>query len=588
MIKNHSYQNILIENKKLGENFPRGSEYRINILSNMMVPQIKELLEYCLRLQGINAVVEFGNYDNIVQDSRHLSKAHAMIIFWEAANLINGLQYKAETMKKGEIESLLEKVKREIEYVFSNLAATPLVVFNKFSSLVFNHSFLRSNNFDYIVNELNSFLEPKVPSGGVLVDIDKVIASISIEKSVDWRFYYSSKMLYTIEYYKQYVDYVKPLFMAVNGKAKKVLIFDCDNTLWEGVVGEDGKDGIKMDDETPEGTVFEEVQSLGLSLAQKGVMLGICSKNNPADVDEILGGEGMTIKDDDLTIKKVNWSDKYQNLASVADELNVGEDSLVFIDESDFEVGLIREKMPMVTTVQVPKSLYAYPVLFRKYMDLFFNFSISIEDQKRGRMYKQNKARQKMKVSFLNLDDYLRALELRVCLHENDQSSAARVAQLTQKTNQFNLTTKRYTEADIKRMMASNDHKIIAFSVFDKFGDNGMVGVFIIKHIGGIADIDTFLMSCRIIGRNIEYVVFDRLVDRLKQLGMLQIRSWYKKTTKNGQVSNFFSNLGFKVVSENKDATEYVLPISGYKGSNVDYIKVEHVSKNESKQFKVK
>ena len=265
---NMKYSEIIKENKKLEQN--KKPKYQIAILSNIMVHQSKEICEYSLRQNSINAEVALGDYDNIVQDSLKYQNAHSVLIFWELWNLIDGLQYKIESLSDDEFSAVIDKTKHEMDIVFHNLSNVSLVVVNKFSSLVFNHFSLKQNRIDILMNELNQYLATK--KNIILIDIDKVIASISIEKSIDLRYYYSSKTLYSIEFYKKYFDYIKPIFLSANGKVKKALIFDCDNTLWKGILGEDGFEKIKM---------YKEIQYLAIQLSIKGVIIGLCSKNNP-------------------------------------------------------------------------------------------------------------------------------------------------------------------------------------------------------------------------------------------------------------------------------------------------------------------
>jgi len=294
------FSEIIKLNNELANNI-NAQEYRIAIFSNIMVYQSKDICEYLLRVEGVNASVSIGEYDNIVQDSAKLQDVNAVLIFWEVCNFIDGLQYKINTLSEKDFQSLVEKIKLEIDLVFNNLNETPLVLINKFTSLVFDRFSLPISRINKLTSELNFYLESVIGENVKIVDIDKVISRLSIDSSVDLRYYYSSKTLYSVEFYKQYFEYIKPIFLSIAGKIKKALIFDCDNTLWKGVLGEDGFDNIKT---------YQEIQYLALDLAKKGVIIGICSKNNPEDVDEVLKNhQDMIVRDDDIVIKKVNWSD---------------------------------------------------------------------------------------------------------------------------------------------------------------------------------------------------------------------------------------------------------------------------------------
>ena len=229
-MKNLKYSEILKLNTELGSNF-KSNSYDITVLSNITINQIKEILEYILRKENINANVKIGDYDNIVQDSLKYKDSNSIFIFWEICNLIDGLQYKIESFNNNELNELLEKTKSEIDLVLNNLHNISLVLFNKFSSLTFSNSNIRKNNLDRLAYQLNQYLEKRIPENVRLVDLEKVIANFGVEKSLDLRYYYSSKALYTVDFFKAYAEYVKPFIMSTNRKAKKALIFDCDNTL---------------------------------------------------------------------------------------------------------------------------------------------------------------------------------------------------------------------------------------------------------------------------------------------------------------------------------------------------------------------
>lgn len=558
------YSEIIKKNKKLENNTTQS--YKIAILSNIMVHQSKEICEYTLRKDGINASVVLGDYDNIVQDSQKFANVNASIIFWEAYNLIDGLEYKIELLSDDEIKALLEKTKFEIDIVLQNLKNCSLVVVNRFSSLIFNQYFQDKNRLDIFVDELNRYLESKKDIN--LVDIDKVLAFVSIQNAIDLRYYYSSKTLYSIEFYKRYFKHIKPLFMSSNGKIKKALIFDCDNTLWRGILGEDGFSNLK---------IYKDIQSLAVSLSKKGVIIGLCSKNNPEDVDEVLVNHpDMILKDEHIVIKKVNWENKASNLKAIAKELNIGLDSLVFVDDSDFEVNLIKDELPMVEVLQVPKKEYEYSMLLRDILNLFYNPKATKEDLEKVSMYKTQVLRAKEEESITNIDDYLKGLGLNITYFIDDINGTDRVSQMTQKTNQFNLTTKRYTKTDIENFINSENASVVSISVGDKFGDNGVVGLAILEHKDNLAKIDTLLMSCRVLGRNIEYRFMDIILDILNKKGISKISSSYIKTLKNEQVADLYDRYGFLVLEKTESFTSYEMQVKDYKNKDLDYIGVKN------------
>lgn len=567
-MKDLKYSDLIKKNKDL-EHFTH-SQYTIAILSNIMVHQTKEICEYFLRTEGINATVSLGDYDNIVQDTMKFSSSNAIIIFWEIYNFTDGLQYKIDLLSDKEIDQLLEKIKHEINLVFQNLKNTPIVLMNKFSSLIFNQYSLEQQKLEKLTKILNEYIEHNLPKNFKLIDIDKVISKVSIKKAVDLRYYYSSKTLYSIEFYKEYFNYIKPIFVFLNGKVKKALIFDCDNTLWKGILGEDGFANIKM---------FKEVQHLAVALAKKGVIIGLCSKNNPEDVDEVLKNhKEMILKDDNIVIKMVNWENKASNLKTIAKELNIGLDSIVFIDDSNFEVNLIKEELPIVKVLQVPSREYEYSIMLREISNLFYNPSQTKEDLEKIQMYKAQIQRSQEEQEIGNIEDYLQSLELQITTYTDydEENHIARLSQMTQKTNQFNVTTKRYTEQDIKNFTEDANKIVLAIGVNDKFGDNGIVGLAILKIKDTNAIIDTLLMSCRVLGRNIEYRFMDIIINILKSRNIISIYGEYYKTLKNEQVANLYDRYGFNVLEKNSATHQYLIKLKDYKYKKLNYIGVKN------------
>lgn len=561
---NMKYSEIINENKKLENNSL--NHYKIAVLSNIMIHQSKDICEYSLRQNGINADVILGDYDNIVQDSLKYQNVNAVLIFLELWNLIDGLQYKIESLIDDEFNAIIDKTKQEIDMVLHNLSNVSLVIINKFSSLIFNYLNLNENRADILVNELNQYLQMK--KNIKLIDINSVIASLSIEKSIDLRYFYSSKTLYSIDFYKKYFEYIKPIFFTANGKIKKALIFDCDNTLWKGILGEDGFYKIKM---------YKEIQYLALQLSKKGVIIGLCSKNNSLDIDEVLEKHPeLILKDEYLVIKKINWEDKASNLKAIAKELNIGLDSIVFVDDSDFEVNLIKNELPMVTVLQVPNKEYEYAMMIRKLSNLFYNPKETKEDFEKVQMYKTQVKRKEEEQNIGNIEDYLKSLELKIKIYVDDLNEVVRISQMTQKTNQFNLTTKRYTETDIENFIKDENKTVLAISVSDKFGDNGIVGLSILEHNSDGTYVDTLLMSCRVLGRNIEYKFMDIIIDLLERKNISMIKSNYLTTLKNAQVADLYERYGFEIVEKTDEEKIYKMLVKNYKNKNLNYIGVEN------------
>jgi HAD superfamily phosphatase (TIGR01681 family) len=317
------YSEILSLNRELLKK-QIGKPLDIKILSNITTAQLNDLLEFQLRSVGIPVEVSSGDFNNIVQNSKDFTKADVLVIFWELCGIMDGFYYKAESLDFSHLSALIERVKGEIDFVLKNLSQTPIVIFNRFSTRIFASRDLRQGKFEDVCSELNNYLLQNKPSNVILVDVDQVISDLSIQKSIDLRYFYSSKALYSISFFKSYAAYISPGIKSLMGKAKKAIIFDCDNTLWKGILGEDGFDNIQMSSESKEGIVFEEVQYQALEFVRSGILVGLCSKNNADDVKQVLNSHpDMRLREKDISAMKINWIDKVQNLRDIAVELNI-------------------------------------------------------------------------------------------------------------------------------------------------------------------------------------------------------------------------------------------------------------------------
>jgi FkbH-like protein len=374
------------------------------------------------------------------------------------------------------------------------------------------------------------------------------------------------------------VQHIQPYFNALTGQVKKLLALDCDNTLWKGILGEDGAEAIAMDENTYAGQAFAAAQYKAMGLAKKGVLLALASKNNPSDVEVVLDQHhDLVLKQDALVAKKINWNPKGENLKQLANELNMGVDAFVFVDDSDFEVQLMRDQVPSVTTLQVPKNAVQYYKEQQTWANYFVQLNQSEEDANKREQYKQNIKRANEEGKFQNFESFLEALDLELTIHCNDEALIPRMAQMTQKTNQFNLTTPRLTETQIEHYVKSNAYDCFAFGVKDKFGDNGITGLCIVHYIDPQhARIEALMMSCRILGRTIEFKFLEEVfLNVFKKVETLQ--ATYKVSKKNAQVADFYSKIGLEVEAKSKMKTSYSMKKPTFAASNAyNYITVHY------------
>ncbi len=572
-----NFSEIIKENNLLGNKLSEKEIVDIRVLANISVNQLVPVLEYNLRGKGVNAKTTIGDYDNILQESSLVNPNQIVIIFWELSNLIDSFYFEIENADEDYYKLYINKVKGELNLVFENLLNAKIVLFNKFSHLAYTSNSIKVGNFERFVNELNQFLEGNLPKNFVLIDIDKSLANTSLEQSIDWRGLYTSKSLYSVSFFKTFSKFISPIVLSIFGKSKKAIIFDCDNTLWKGVVGEDGVDGIGLSDKDKNGGYFKEIHLLAKYFAKQGIIVGLCSKNNSKDVDEVFAArKDFKLLESDVLIKKVNWNDKASNLKEMAKELNIGIDSFVFIDDSEFEINLINDKLPEVNTITVPVKLFEYPKLINDNKDFFYSINVSEEDKNRLKMYKQNQERESEMGSFSDIEDYLGSLDIRLKIESKPQESFERLVQLTQKTNQFNLTTKRYATGEMQSVYDSNNWSVYSMEVSDKFGNSGVTGLCLVERNSDSARIDTLLMSCRILGRNIEKVFINEILKDVNQSGINKIHSQFVKTPKNAQVESYYENNGFTLVNADKNQKTYLFDFDQQKiNNNVNYILVQ-------------
>jgi FkbH-like protein len=368
----------------------------------------------------------------------------------------------------------------------------------------------------------------------------------------------------------------------LNGRTAKALIVDLDNTLWGGIVGEDGMDGIRLGPEYP-GAAHQALQRALLDLHRKGILLAICSKNNYDDAMEALSQHpGMLLKPEHFAAIRINWNDKALNVREIAAELNIGIDSLAFLDDYPVERAQMRIALPEVTVIELPSdpSLYADAV---RDCPGFERLTISEEDRQRTALYAAERERSRAEQSFTSKEDFYRSLEQEAEIAAVDSSTLARVAQLTQKTNQFNLTTRRYSEEQIKEIAARPGWQVTSLRVRDRYGDHGLVGVAITHDQAEVREIDSFLLSCRVIGRDVETALLSHLAQTARAGGMKSMRGWFVPTKKNAPAKEFYAQHGFTVATNNGDGSLWALDLQSADIECPEWVKVRIVRRQPTK-----
>ncbi len=405
------------------------------------------------------------------------------------------------------------------------------------------------------------------------VDFSEYLADYPRKGWMVWRFYFISQMVFSPDVAGGFFPWFEKRKLQIDGARKKCLILDLDNTLWGGVLGEDGVEGIKIGGDYP-GNAFLYFQEGIAELGRHGVILAVCSKNNEADVIEAWKANPfMKLTERYLSAYRINWENKADNIRSIARELNIGLDSMVFVDDNPIERELVRQELPMVAVPEFPKRPYGLMDLLQTLVDDYFRaYNLTSEDLAKTEQYKANAKRSAAQHQYTNLTDFIRSLEIQVDIIPADRFNIPRIAQMTQKTNQFNLTTRRYTDADISAFVERGD-MVYCISVRDRFGDNGITGAVIVKRDGNQAVIDTLLLSCRILGKGIETAFVKTMLNLLREKGIKSVEACYIPTAKNGQVRDFYDKIGFEFSREDDGVKSYSLTM-GEPFKIEDYYKI--------------
>ena len=549
-----------------------GKTQVIRLLSNVTINQFVPWLNLFFLNERVRPEIIVGDFDNILNESYRVEENDIVLIFLELADYQDGVlmrKTEQELRKLGIVENLFN----EISLILNNCKPAKRVFFNT-PTLARINATLGFTVFKSLETELKQRVETLMTSNVHLVEVDNIIQSIGLANAINTKFYRLNKAPFSNLYYIWYLNQIKPELLNTIGRKKKVIIVDCDNTLWRGIVGEDGVEGIEIT------APYRDVQITLKRLSNQGVLLVACSKNNEDDVKEVFDKrDDMILSLEDFTTLKVNWNRKSSNVNDLAEELNLSRDSFLFVDDSEFEINEVKQTLPMVETFHVPKQSHRYFGELSFCLKQFVSSEVLEEDKVRSEMYKAESKRKSEANTFDNYEQYLESLGLHVYFDIDNFTQVKRVAQLTQKTNQFNLTTKRYTEPEVIAMMESKLYSVLSFKVEDRFGDYGIVGVLILKLEDNFGQIDTFLMSCRVLGRGIEKAIFEVALKEFENLGVSKFSAVYRKTAKNNQVSQLYDSLDMELINKSELGKEYQMDIKLARNQKVYHLKYISISR---------
>jgi FkbH-like protein len=372
------------------------------------------------------------------------------------------------------------------------------------------------------------------------------------------------KLPFANELIPLYADHVGRIAAAIRGKSRRVLILDLDNTVWGGVIGDDGLEGIRVAQGDAVGEAHLSVQRMALELRQRGIVLAVSSKNT----DEVarspfVDHPEMLLKLDHIAVFQANWNDKATNIQAIAEELSLGLDAMVFLDDNPVERGLVRKLLPQVAVPELPEepAFYARTLAAAGYFEAI---AFAAEDLKRAGFYQDNAKRASLQKQVGGVDAYLGSLDMTITFLPFDATGRARIVQLINKSNQYNLTTRRYTDPEIAAMESDPLVFTLQVRLVDAFGDNGMISVVICRAAGDdLWEIDTWLMSCRVLGRRVEHMVLREILEHARAAGVRTLRGTYAPTERNKLVVDHYAKLGFaKVGEESSGATRWELAVA--------------------------
>lgn len=571
------------------ENTPVSAQIRIAILGGSTTEQVKSILELFLLDKGIKADFYESEYNKWYEDAcfddSELTNFKPQLVYFHLSFADFYNSYFASEDKENTAVAFYFKMERCWKKLSLRFGCS--IIQNNFEepffSLYGNLDSSKEDGFSYGIARLNSEIAKYAQSNEsfYVQNLHRLSAQIGLEKWYDREAYHLYKLALSYNCIP-YLSYnLSCMIGALLGKSKKCLVLDLDNTLWGGIIGDDGTEGIQIGHETAEGEQFYEFQEYVLSLKKRGVLLAVCSKNDIEVAKRGFELPDSLLKYDDFTAFVANWEPKSVNIKKIASEIGIGLDSLVFIDDNPMERNLVREAVPEVI---VPDVLEGQPDSYIKALEngkYFEQIVVSQDDLKRNQSYMENKKRNDLEHEYERYDDFLKNLSMEAEIKPFTEIYFDRITQLTNKSNQFNLTTKRYSRAEIESVAQDNSYITLYGRLKDKFGDNGLVSVVIGSIKESVLSIDLWLMSCRVLRRGFEYAMFAELLLICKDKGISEIKGNYYKTAKNSMVKDFYQDLGFSCVEKKDEYSSWTLKVSDFIFNKDFYININGEKSNE-------
>jgi FkbH-like protein len=554
-----------ISKAKSVEDTTFSKKVRVAILSSFTIYGLEESLKVKCAERKLGCVTYSSPYNQYNQDilgsTSPLYEFSPNLTFMliDTRTILSSLFYNPYSVSVSERREYIDnRVKDLVNLVkkFTIKSKSKLVVAN-FHAPVYTPYGICETKTEYGLREMVLDLNAKLsyslrnePSAFVF-DFDAFVSKYGEVNVYDYRQFLFGDIKVSLNCIPSLAEEFMGYINAELGVNRKCIVLDLDDTLWGGIVGEDGYEGIKLSPQFP-GTSFVEFQRVIQALHERGIILAINSRNNEDEALRVIRDHPyMVLRENNFASVKINWNDKISNTKAIAEELNIGLDSLVYFDDDPVNRELISSALPEVMTVDLPKdpALYAQTLMD---LNVFNTFSITDEDKRRGQMYIEERNRTQLEKSISNLDDFLSQLKIKINIKEADKFTIPRISQLVLKTNQFNLTTKRFQEEEILRFSEDKNMLVGCAQTSDKFGDNGITGVFIVQKNPEYSEwsIEAFLLSCRVMGRRIEDGMMEYILNEARKEGIKRVKGRYIPTRKNKPCENFLPHSGFKKEGE--------------------------------------
>ena len=536
-------------------------EKKVALLSGSTIGEIKNILELFLLRQGIKPVFYEGGYglffENLVFDDGSLAAFAPDLIYIHTSVRNLKLWPNPGDGPEQVQQKLSAEYSRFEQAIRAALGFGCPVICNNFDLPVYrvmgNREGSALEGRVHFVRQLNQQLSSLVQASSILYlnDLAYLQALHGMDRFSSQTAWYAYKYAVSIDCIPYLCQSIANITKSLFGKNKKALALDLDNTLWGGIVGDDGPEGIVLGSESPAGMAYSEFQSYLKELSSLGVLLNVCSKNQEEAALSGLARADSVLTREDFICFKANWEPKSHNVAAMAKELNILPESIVFVDDNPAEREIVRQELPGVAVPEMTCPEEYIAVLDRS--GYFEVTTLSADDAKRSAMYRQNLERSQLEQSFGDYNDYLKSLDMHCQIGRFDAPHAERITQLINKTNQFNLTTRRYTAAEISALMENPDYLTLYGRLTDRFGDNGLVTAIIGHREGKVLDLELWIMSCRTFKRRLEHAMFDQLVAQAKAMGIETIIGHYYPTAKNLLVRDFYATIGFEQIAQDDE-----------------------------------